>query len=183
MQDQRLRNRIDNFIRRLQREDVCMHGFILSVGGEIKATAYYAPFAEGQPHRMYSVSKTMTALALGILMEEGKCALDDHIVQYFPDYLPQEPDPRLMRLKIRDMLRMATCYRATTYREGVDENWARPFFTAASTHEPGTVFHYDTGCSQVLSVLVLPIDAALKTLTYGSTREILRKVDRQLGAA
>ena len=37
--------------------------------------------------------------------------------------------------------------------------------------------------SQVLGVLVLPIDAALKTLTYGSTREILRKVDQQLGAA
>ena len=36
--------------------------------------------------------------------------------------------------------------------------------------------------TQVLGVLVLPIDAALKTLTYGSTREILRKVDRQLGA-
>ncbi len=35
--------------------------------------------------------------------------------------------------------------------------------------------------TQVLGVLVLPIDAALKTLTYNSTREILRKVDRQLG--
>ena len=37
--------------------------------------------------------------------------------------------------------------------------------------------------TQVLGVLVLPIDAALRTLTYGSTREILRKVDLQLGAA
>ena len=37
--------------------------------------------------------------------------------------------------------------------------------------------------TQVLGVLVLPIEAALKTLTYGSTREILRKVDQQLGAA
>ncbi len=36
--------------------------------------------------------------------------------------------------------------------------------------------------TQVLGVLVLPIDAALRTLTYGSTREILRRVDRQLGA-
>ncbi len=34
--------------------------------------------------------------------------------------------------------------------------------------------------TQVLGVLVLPIDAALKTLTYNSTREILRKVDRTL---
>lgn len=35
--------------------------------------------------------------------------------------------------------------------------------------------------TQVLGVLVLPVEAALKTLTYGSTREILRKVDLQLG--
>ena len=35
--------------------------------------------------------------------------------------------------------------------------------------------------TQVLGVLVLPIEAALKTLTYGSTREILRQVDEQLG--
>lgn len=35
--------------------------------------------------------------------------------------------------------------------------------------------------TQVLGVLVLPVEAALKTLTYGSTREILRKVDLRLG--
>ena len=143
MLDQRLKTRIENFVSRLRREDVNMHGFILSVGGEIKATAYYAPFREGEPHRMYSVSKSMTAVAIGILMEEGKLGLDDHIVDYFPDYLPEQPDPRLMRLILRDMLRMATCYRSTAYREGVDENWTKPFFTATPTHEPGTVFHYD----------------------------------------
>lgn len=154
MLDQRLKTRVENFISRLRREDVCMHGFILSVGGEVKAKAYYAPFKEGAAHRMYSVSKSMTALGIGILIDEGKLSLDDHIVDYFPDYLPENPDGRLMRLTIRDMLRMATCYRSTAYREGVDENWTKPFFTAAPTHEPGTVFHYDTGCSQVLAALV-----------------------------
>ncbi len=49
------------------------------------------------------------------------------------------------------------------------------------------VAHYrdqtpDADKSQVLGVLVLPIEAALKTLTYGSTKEILREVDRRLGA-
>lgn len=154
MLDQRLQTRVENFVSRLKREDVCMHGFILSVKGEIKATAYYAPFKEGQPHRMYSISKSMTAIAIGILLEKGKLHLDDHITDYFADYLPETPDDRLLRLTIRDMLRMATCYRSTAYREGVDENWTKPFFTAASTHEPGTVFHYDTGCSQVLAALV-----------------------------
>ena len=41
----------------------------------------------------------------------------------------------------------------------------------------------DADTTQVLGVLVLPIEAALKTLTYNSTREILRRVDQQLGAA
>ena len=154
MCDNRLQTRVNNFIRRLEREDVCMHGFILSVGGQIKAAAYYAPFREGRPHRLYSVSKTMTALALGILLDEGKAQLDDPITHYFRDLLPTQPDERLLRLTIRDMLRMATCYRATAYREGVDKDWTRPFFTGRPTHEPGTVFYYDTGCSQVLASLV-----------------------------
>lgn len=154
MSDERLKTRVDAFVGRLRREDVCMHGFLLSVGGNVKASAYYAPFREGQPHRMYSVSKTMTAIAIAILMEEGKLGLDDHIVDYFQDYLPADPDPRLLRLKLRDMLRMATCHASTAYREGIDENWTKPFFTVRPTHEPGTVFYYDTGCSQVLASLV-----------------------------
>ena len=154
MPEERLKTRVESFVDRLEREDVCMHGFVLSVGGAIKAAAYYAPFAEGAPHRMYSVSKTITALAVGILLDEGRASLDDAVAGYFADYLPSNPDPRLMRLTLRDMLRMATCHRSTAYREGVDENWTRPFFTVPPTHEPGTVFHYDTGCAQVLAALV-----------------------------
>lgn len=149
-----LETRVDRFVKRLEREQVCMHGFILSVGDNIKASAYYAPFKEGDPHRMYSISKTMTALAIGMLIDQGKLALDHFVADYFQDYLPAQPDGRLLRLTIGDMLRMATCYRSTTYREGIDSNWTKPFFTSTPTHEPGTVFYYDTGCSQVLSSLV-----------------------------
>lgn len=154
MKNQLLRTRVDDFVSRLRREDVNMHGFILSVGEDVKATAYYAPFQEGQPHRMYSVSKTMTALAIGILLGEGKIGLDDPICTHFPDLLPDAPDPRLLRMTIRQMLAMQTCFARTAYREGVDEDWTKPFFLAKPSHEPGTCFHYDTGCSQVLAALV-----------------------------
>ena len=154
MADNRLAARIDAFVKRLQKEDVNMHGFILSVNGQEKAKAYYAPFQEGIPHRMYSVSKTMTGIAVGMLIDDGKLSMDDHIVDFFQDWLPENPDGKLLRLTIRDMLRMSTCYRWTTYREGIDENWAQTFFTGTPTHEPGTVFYYDTGCSQVLAALV-----------------------------
>lgn len=145
---------IEAFVRRLEKEDVNMHGFLLSVDGQEKAKAYYAPFREGQPHRMYSISKTMTGLAIGMLIEEEKLSLDSYVATFFGDWLPENPDGRLLRLTIRDMLRMSTCYRRTAYREGVDENWAKAFFTSQPDHEPGTVFYYDTGCSQVLAALV-----------------------------
>lgn len=154
MKEGALAGRIRRFTERLDREDVNMHGFLLSVNGQEKARAYYAPFREGKPHRLYSISKTITGLAVGILLDEGRLSLDDRIAGYFRDWLPPKPDERLLRLTIRDMLRMATCYRATVYKEGIDENWSRPFFTAPSTHEPGTVFFYDTGCSQAFAALV-----------------------------
>jgi len=149
-----LRERIIAMMNRFEREEVNLHGFVLSVNGHEKAKAYYTPFQEGQPHRMYSVSKTMTALAVGMLADEGKIRLDDRIVDFFQDWVPEQASPWLTELRIRDMLRMATCYRWTTYREGIDENWARTFFEGTPDHAPGTVFYYDTGCSQVLAALV-----------------------------
>lgn len=152
MNDMMLREAMERFARVCAQVDV--HGMMVSVGGETRARVYWAPFREGQPHRMYSVSKTMTALAIGLLVGDGLISLDAPITGYFPEYVTPRTDPRLLRLTLRDMLRMATCYTKTTYREGVDENWAETFFTAVPSHEPGTCFHYDTSCSQVLAVLV-----------------------------
>ena len=148
-----LKDRVQSMVSRLEREDVNMHGFLLNVRGEFKAGAYYRPFREGQPHRLYSVSKTMTGLAIGMLTDEGKLNLDQPAADFFPDLLPEHPDARVLRQTIRDMLRMATCYAQTAYREREDADWTRPFFTGTPSHEPGTVFHYDTGASQVLAAL------------------------------
>lgn len=63
MLDQRLATRVENFVSRLKRESVCMHGFILDVRGEVKATAYYPPFEEGEAHRY----------VLGVQIHDGAC--------------------------------------------------------------------------------------------------------------
>lgn len=142
------------FVERLNREGVCMHGFTLMEDEVLRAKGYWAPFREGDIHRMYSVSKSVVSLAIGILLGQGKLVLDANIATYFPEYCNDVTDARVLRLTIRDMLRMATCHQKTTYREGVDIDWASTFFRVTPTHEPGVMFNYDTSCSQVLAALV-----------------------------
>ena len=131
---------IMRFVDRIQREAVCLHGFELRQHGAVRTEGYYAPFRPGEPHRMYSVSKSMVALAVGLLEAEVKLRLEDSIAGYFEDLLPSEPEERLLRLTVEQMLRMATCHCATTYIKDVDANWALTFFRKATSHEPGIRF-------------------------------------------
>ena len=41
-------------------------------------------------HRMFSITKTFVAMAIGLLCEDGKLSLNDHIVDYFPEKLPKD---------------------------------------------------------------------------------------------
>ena len=164
-----LSDRVRAFADRLYREDVNMHGFMLTVDGTEAARASYAPFAPDRPHRMFSISKTMTGIAVGMLVEDGKLGMDRRVAEFFPDWMPESPSPWLASLTLGDMLRMATCYPNATYRPEADKCWAKTFFTATPTHAPGTVFHYDTSCSQVLAELVARV-SGLQVLDFLNER-------------
>jgi hypothetical protein len=102
---------------------------------------------------MFSVSKSVTSLAIGILLGRGMLSLEDPIIKHFPEMLPAAVPGPLARTTIRDMLRMATCHSSATYHPARDDNWARTFFTVPPTNEPDAVFAYDTSASQVLAAL------------------------------
>ncbi len=145
---------VERFLDRLEKEELCMHGFLLQRDGETLAEGYWAPFSKKRPHRMYSVSKSMTSLAVGLLEAEGRLRLEDRICDYFPDKLPEDPAPELTLMTIRDMLRMATCHEKTTYKQAADADWTRTFFTVKPGHRSGAVFSYDTSATHTLGALV-----------------------------
>ena len=131
-----------------------LHGFLLTLGGKTLAEGYYAPFAADEPHRLYSVSKSVVSLAIGILADEGRLSLEDHIVDYFPEWTGRHTPAMLREVTIRQMLKMSTCYDRAMYTPLNDEDWTKPFFFGTPTHPAGTLFHYDTSASQVMCALV-----------------------------
>ncbi len=143
---------IDKFAEKLKRERVLVHGFAMLDAGKIAAEEYYAPYTKDTLHRMYSVGKSFTSLAIGLLQQEGKLSLDDCIYDYFKDKA-DEVHPWIRMLTIRQMLCMTTCHAKTTYKM-YDGDWVESFFRIQPTNLPGAVFSYDTSSTHVLSALV-----------------------------
>ena len=105
-------------------------------------------------HRMYSITKSYTALAVCALAAEHRINLNDPIVSYFPDYVPDDAHPYLLNITIQDLLDMKTCYKSTTYKDDLNSNWVKSFFTTSPDHRSGQIFKYDTSAAHTLAALV-----------------------------
>jgi CubicO group peptidase (beta-lactamase class C family) len=144
-----------NFLNRLERNKINMHSIILIRKGKKVLEAEYAPYTKDRPHRMFSITKSLVSLGIGMLEEEGKISLDDPIVMYFEDKLPEEgAHPYTMETTIRDMLQMTTAQSATTYKQMDEDDWVKTFFVVPPSHLPGKIFSYDTSASHVLGALI-----------------------------
>lgn len=147
---------------------ISMHSFLLCKDDCLVAEGYYAPVKKNDLHRMFSVTKSFVSIAIGLLQEEGRLSLDDFIVKFFPEYVPNtsEAHPWLLATTIRDMLSMRSCHASTTYDKFSSKtDWVKSFFTVAPTHKPGTVFHYDTSATHTLCALVEKL-TNMKMLDY-----------------
>lgn len=143
-----------SFLDLLNQYQVNMHSVLIMRHDKLIAEGYYAPYHADTLHRMFSICKTLNALAIGLLEEEGKLKLDDPVINYFPDKITKPLHPWIAEMTIRHLLMMRTCHASTTYKYGNEKEWVESFFTTAPTHKPGTVFHYDTSAAHVLCVLV-----------------------------
>ncbi len=147
------------FMDELEHYGVYLHSFILCKGQNIFAEAYRAPFKKGELHRMYSVSKTFTSMALGLLVGEGKLSLCDKIIKFFPEYDEVTNDEYVRNMTVEDLLKMSTVFSyGTTYSARkpayLEPSWVHTFFNVESSHPSGTVWNYDTSGSYMLGVIV-----------------------------
>ena len=145
---------IVEFIRRLHDEDIPLHSLLIVKDDKMVCEAYQKPYGRHSLQRMFSITKSMVSLAIGLLEGDGKINLDDHIVDFFPEKLPKNVHPYIAAITIRNMLTMRTAHNKTTYKLEGCTDWVRSFFETEPTHYPGTFFAYDTSSTHVLAALV-----------------------------
>lgn len=164
-----------NFVKELEKRRIPLHSVLIAQHGKLLLEKYYSPYCHDKLQRMFSVTKSFTSLAIGLLEQEGKISLQDPICDYFPEYLPGRVHPWLAEMTIENMLKMQTCYNMTTYNKtSTTENWVRSFFQTEPTHRPGTLFMYDTSSAHVLCALVEKLTGE-KMLDYLKNK-LLRRI-------
>jgi len=143
-----------DFLKRYSAYNFSTHSIIMARGENIFAEMYYAPFHKDFKHRMYSVSKSFVAAAIGICEQEGYISINDKLIKYFPEYEDKIGD-NLRETTIRDMLCMSTAVEeSTSWFTNGTKNRTEVYFDFTDTRIPGTTYHYDSPGSYMMGVIV-----------------------------
>jgi len=132
------------------------HSFMLLRHGKVIAEGWWNPYRYDLKHTLYSCSKSFTATAVGFAVQEKKLSLNDKVISFFPNDLPDTVSKFLSQLTVKDVLIMAdgqepdpTGVVGTKYT-----NWIKGFFETPILHEPGSVFLYNSLGTYMLSAIV-----------------------------
>jgi len=143
------------FLKVLEQYHFCTHSFIMERSGQIFAEGYYAPFHKDFKHRMYSISKSFVAVAIGLAVEDGLLQLDDPMIKYLPEYVNENTNDKFKNMTIREMLMMETsqCDRVYWFTSGCSDR-TEVYFRTPGKRVSGTTFNYDSPGSYTLGVIV-----------------------------
>ncbi len=130
------------------------HGVVLFKNGEVLARVHYGAHDLTLPRYVYSASKTVTAMAIGVLIDAGALAPSDKITDLFSQQMNPVTKRRLSALTVEDLLTMRS---AVTFSEGeamTDGDWVKGFLGASLSGDMGKTFHYNSLNTYMLSAIV-----------------------------
>lgn len=147
----------DKYLAAVQKAGQDLHSIMIVKDGNVVYENWMSEGQEDVPHILNSVSKTFTSMAVGLAISEGRLALDEKLVDIFPEHCPENPSEYLNEITVEHLLTMS-CGHSTdpTYksREIKDKSWIRSFMEHPVTHKPGTLFCYNSLGTYVLSAIV-----------------------------
>jgi CubicO group peptidase (beta-lactamase class C family) len=134
-----------------------LHSLMVLRHGTVIAEGWWAPYTEHQEHMMFSVSKTVTATAIGIAQDERLLSVDDPVLSFFPSLATDAVRRNVRHVRVRHLLAMATGHDVDTMeimRAQPHADWVKVFLDVPIVFPPGEHFLYNSGASFVLSAII-----------------------------
>ncbi len=134
-----------------------MHKVMVVRNGHIIGECAFSPFDMDTWHITHSMCKSVTGMAIGFLIYEGKLHLDDKLSDIFSADTSIFRNLMTKSITVRNLLTMTS---GTSYNElGIvsSNEWKKPFLDAKLKNDPGNVFEYNSMNSYMLSAIVTEI--------------------------
>ncbi|MFZ4467708.1 MAG: serine hydrolase domain-containing protein [Pirellula sp.] len=144
---------IAKFIQAADEKVNSMHSFMLLRHGKVIAEAWWTPEDANKPHVLWSLSKSFTSTAVGLAVHDGKLSVQDRVIGFFPDALPENPSENLKSMRVLDLLTMSTGHQDEPNLRA-SQDWIKTFFAHPVPREPGSFFRYNTPATFMQSAIV-----------------------------
>ncbi|QAY75009.1 class C beta-lactamase-related serine hydrolase [Agromyces protaetiae] len=142
---------------RFESHSIECHSLVVVRHGHVVAEGWWAPYSAERPHLLYSLTKSVTGMAVGLAIADGVLALDDRVVDVLPDHVPADVSSRARSVTVEHLLTMTAGHGL----DSLDAAWTlepgdlvRGFLRVPFAHEPGTRFAYDNAATFVLARMV-----------------------------
>ena len=113
-------------------------------------------------HLSHSMSKTITGMLVGLLIDDGVLDFNTRLVDIFPNI--RYKDRRFKNITVEHLISMTAGVEFAELGSVTENNWLRAFFESSMYFEPGTAFSYNSMNSYVLARIVKKLTGSVKTL-------------------
>lgn len=102
----------------------------------------------------FSACKSVTSLAVGLLVDDGVLSLTEKVADIFGDLCTPAVRRRLKDLTVEHLLTMRAGIQFSEAEALTEADWVRRFLNASVRGEPGTEFLYNSLNSYILSAII-----------------------------
>ena len=149
--DANLLNYLYQKLNRLPNVDI--HHLMVLRHDKVIGEMHAAPYRATDLHTLYSASKTVTALAVGLAIDDGLLTVEDKVSKHLREKMPDRLSPALDSLTVRHMLMMAAGREPDLSIPEGETDWLTAWF-AGDFSGVGQRFIYDSMCTHALAMIV-----------------------------
>jgi CubicO group peptidase (beta-lactamase class C family) len=145
-----------------------IHSLLIVRHGYLVYERYFRGYRADKIHPVYSVTKSVTSLLIGIASDRGEHgSLNQSLLSFFPEYRSiANMDSRKQAITLRDVLTMRAGFdwnegivpygdpRNPTSQLASSNDWIKFMLDRPMSDAPGARFRYNSGCSVLLSGII-----------------------------
>ncbi len=149
---------INTFITQAKNDKTLnMHGISIIKNEKMIAEVEFGSYKKNIWHITNSECKSIISLAIGILVDEGRLAVDDRLIDILAEESTTLSKITHRGITIRHLLTMTTGVNFNEAGALVEEEWTKKYFEASLAYESGKKFTYNSLNTYMLAVIITKI--------------------------